>query len=134
MNKLILRLAIDEVLDGHSESYLRALLERQTETIYLLATLKNKMRKNPLPVGVCSCIWNTALVEALSPTWKHFSGDSVYPVPGHNRNRDPVQAYCMDYRYEEKWMGQQKRYRFSLIDHLLENAPSFYKAVEKRLK
>lgn len=134
MTKLNLMKAIDLVLDNRDESYLLWLLDRQTDTIYRLATLKNKMRKNPAAVGICYGIRNCDLVEALSPTWKHFSGNITYPVPGHDKNRDPELAYSKNYILQKKWMGQQKLYRFSLIDHLLKNAPAFYKAVEKSLK
>ena len=132
--KISLMTAIDEVLDNLDDDYLREQLEDQSDTVYRLATLKNKMRKDPAPVGICSEIWNCPLVRALSPTWKHFSGDSMYPVPGRSRKRNPETAYCKDYLQETKWLGQQKRYRFSLIDHLLKNTPAFYKAIEKRLK
>lgn len=126
--------AIDEVLDDLNEDLLHTILEQQTDTTYRLAALKNKMDKNPSVVGICGEIQNYHLVEALSPTWEHFSGNFMYPVPGHDKNRDPEEAYCQAYPHEEKWIGQQKRYRFSLIDHLLKNAPAFYKAIEKRLK
>lgn len=134
MNKLILNLAIAEVLDGKSMGFLYQQMEDKSETIYRLATLKNKMRKNPSKVGVCGEIWNYALVEALSPTWEHYTGSNIYPVPGHDMDRDPELAYCVDYVDQKKWTGQQKLYRFSLIDHLLKNAPAYYKAIEKRLK
>lgn len=133
MTKLDLMKAIDEVLKDQDENYLLWLLEDKTDTIYRLATLKNRMRKNPSYVGICCEIQNGALVRALSPTWKHYSGNSMYPVPGR-KNRDPELAYSVDYPKEIKWIGQQKRHRFSLIDHLLKNAPTFYKAVENRLK
>lgn len=134
MDKLILNLAIAEVLDGKDIDFLCKQLGRKTDTIYRLATLKNKMRKDPSPVGICSEIWNYDIVEALSPTWKHFSGSIIYPVPGLYKDRDPELAYCEDFVYQDKWKGQQKRYRFSLIDHLLKYAPTYYQAVEKRLK
>lgn len=126
--------AINTVLDEQYQDDLRWFLENQTRTIYYLATLKNKRRKKPSGKGVCAEIQNTGLVRALSPSWKHFSGNSVYPVPGRSKKQDPELAYYEDYASEEKWIGQQKRYRFSLIDHLLKNAPYFYKEVEKRLK
>lgn len=134
MTKANMVTAIDTVLDDMGQDYLRWLLDHQSETLYRLATLKNKMRKKPSVVGICMEIRNLDLVEALSPTWKHFSGNALYPVPGHDKNRDPELVYSKDYFLEKKWIGQQKRYRFSLIDHLLKNAPAFYKAVEKRLK
>lgn len=134
MTKSNLAATIDAVLDELDERYLRWLLDNQTDTIYRLSTLKNKMRKNPSVVGICTKIRNMELVEALSPTWKHFSGNPLYPVPGYVKEQDPESAYSEYYALERKWTGQQKRYRFSLIDHLLENAPTFYIAVKKRLK
>lgn len=134
MTNLHLKTSIDAVLDGMDQNCLRWILDNQDDTIYRLSTLKNKMRKKPSVVGVCGEIRNIVLVKALSPTWKHFSGNNTYPVPGNDKNRDPELAYSKDHSLRKKWIGQQKRYRFSLIDHLLKNAPAFYKAVEKRLK
>lgn len=133
MDKSGLKTAVDLVLNGVDEHTLRALLEHKTDTIYYLVTLKNKVHKNPVEFGICAAITNPHLVAALSPTWKHYSGNRIYPIPGNDENQNPTISYYDNHLNGTKWVGQQKYYRFSLIDHLLKNAAYFYKEVEKRL-
>lgn len=133
MSKSDLKMAVDFVLNGMHEHTLLTLLKDKTGTIYYLATLKNKVHKNQVDFGICAAIMNPHIVTALSPTWKHYSGNRIYPIPGNEKNQNPTISYYDNHLNRTKWIGQQKRYRFSLIDHLLKYAPYFYKEVEKRL-
>lgn len=134
MAKTATKKAVNVYLDSLSRRELERSLAIKTRTIYRLATLKNKARKNPPTTGICYEIRDLDLVCALSPSWKLFSGNEAYPIPGNKKDNDPESAYYYDYPSKSRWIGQQKRYRFSLIDHLLKYAPIYYKAVEERLK
>lgn len=56
MNKSDLKMAVDFVLNGMHEHTLLTLLKDKTGTIYYLATLKNKVHKNPFGIyGIMGC-------------------------------------------------------------------------------
>lgn len=134
MSKTVTKKAVNAYLDLLGRGELERALAIKTRTIYRLATLKNKVRKNPPSTGICYEIRDLDLVCALSPTWKHFSGNEAYPIPGNKKGNDPESAYYYEHPSKRRWIGQQKKYRFSLIDHLLKYASVYYEAVEERLK
>lgn len=51
------------------------------------------------------------IINKLSPSWIHFSGDKTYPISGDIE-------WVKQFEGNSLWKGEQRELRFSLLEHL----------------
>ena len=90
----------------------------------LLITLRDLLEASgefEIYIGICNAVarFTNSHYRSLRPffpTWKHFSGDSLYPIPATEAGRSPHTQYLCA---TSRWQGNQLMYRRSLLRHLL---------------
>lgn len=71
--------------------------------------------------GLCSEIYLDFGMEGVSAaskhfaSWKHYSGQVLYPVPSTHKDYTESQYYVY---FNTKWEGEQGRFRRSLCAHV----------------
>lgn len=106
---------------------LKALLDDVTE-----GHTPNSSICNTLPDYNIDYTLQKYVLRKYLKTWKYFSGDPVFPVPGEKRKYDvkeyrALRSYQKHKANKTLWKGEQRYYRISLLKH-------FIKKVRKELE
>ena len=77
--------------------------------------LETKVVKYP-SAGICDNLELTYTAKDTFSSWKHFSGDYIFPVPATDEGLTPVDQY---YCSPDLYTGEQLELRLSLACHIL---------------